>query len=159
MGQVQRLIRNFLWSGQDESKARAKVAWKTIILPRHMGGLGIIDPWDQCQALLGKFIIGSFLPNVGPWKSLLHRHLYKCAPKTGGPWDNSIRWVFLQNSMWHTNGDNKSSFAIGILRAWKNLQHGLKLKPLLGIKEYERQPILWNPRFRTEYGHMLGSRP
>jgi hypothetical protein len=60
--------------------------------------------------------------------------------------------------MWHTNGDNKSSFAIGILRAWKNLQHGLKLKPLIEIEEYERQPILWNLRFKTEHGHMLASR-
>ena len=73
MGQVQRLIRNFLWSGNEGGPARAKVAWSKIILPRHKGGLGIIDPWDQSRALLGKFVIRSLLPNVGPWASLLRR--------------------------------------------------------------------------------------
>ena len=38
INQIQRLIRNFLWSG------KPKVAWATIILLKLAGGLGIIDP-------------------------------------------------------------------------------------------------------------------
>ncbi len=44
IGQIQRLIRNFLWSGGDGEFVRAKVAWSTLILPKSKGGLGLIDP-------------------------------------------------------------------------------------------------------------------
>lgn len=39
------LIMDFLWSSLDGTKdARVKVAWDTLILPTHRGGLNIIDP-------------------------------------------------------------------------------------------------------------------
>ena len=40
LGQVQRLIRNFLWSEGDGRPARSKVAWQVIILPVSQGGVG-----------------------------------------------------------------------------------------------------------------------
>ena len=66
ISQVQRLIRNFLWSGRDGSPARAKVAWSAIVLPIEQGGLGIVDPACQSRALLGKFVVRGLLPGPEP---------------------------------------------------------------------------------------------
>ena len=77
----------FLWSGGDGSHAKAKVAWTTIVLPRHRGGSGLIDPWDQSTALIGKLMVRSFLPNVGLWAGLLHKRFGVYAPQNGGPWN------------------------------------------------------------------------
>ena len=38
------------------------VAWQTVILPQAEGGLGIIDPELQSQALLGKLVIRGLTP-------------------------------------------------------------------------------------------------
>ena len=58
VAQLRRLVRKFLWSGSDgSSTSRARVAWQTVILPQTEGGLGIIDPELQSQALLGKLVI------------------------------------------------------------------------------------------------------
>ena len=51
MTRLWRLVRNFLWSGCDGLRdTRPRVAWRTIILPRDKGGLGIIDPEMQSVA-------------------------------------------------------------------------------------------------------------
>ena len=43
-----------------------KVAWCTLITPKQHGGLGIIDPLDQCMALLAKLIVCVLLPGHAP---------------------------------------------------------------------------------------------
>ena len=73
LNQVQRLIRCFLWSGKKEGNIRSKVAWKTIIPSISKGGLGVIDPQQQCHAFLGKFIVRSLLPWAGSWSNFLHQ--------------------------------------------------------------------------------------
>ena len=56
-------MRNFLWSGSDGfGTSRAWVAWQMVILPQAEGGLGIIDPELQSQALLGKLVIRGLTP-------------------------------------------------------------------------------------------------
>ena len=96
ISQVQRLIRNFLWSGRDGGPARAKVAWPVITLPTALGGLGIVDPACQSRALLGKLIVRGLLPGAEPWKELLMHRLSRCTPVAGGPWQTEIRWIFTE---------------------------------------------------------------
>ena len=51
MTRLWRLVRNFLWSGCDGLRDTSpRVAWRTIILPRDEGGLGIIDQSMQSAA-------------------------------------------------------------------------------------------------------------
>ena len=71
IGKIQRLIRNFLWSGGDGSFARAKAAWSTQILPNAKGGLGLIDPETQSISLLGKLMVRGLLPGNELWKERL----------------------------------------------------------------------------------------
>jgi hypothetical protein len=69
---IRGVVRNFIWSGK-ANNARAKVKWETLILPISHGGLGIIDPKTQSEALLVKLLIRGLEPGGEPWKELL-RH-------------------------------------------------------------------------------------
>jgi hypothetical protein len=71
-GQVRGVVRNFIWGGK-ATNARAKVKWDTLVLPTTKGGLGIIDPKTQSEALLSKLLIRGLAPRGEPWKELL-RH-------------------------------------------------------------------------------------
>jgi len=70
--QVRGVVRNFIWGGK-ASNARAKVKWNTLALPTTKGGLRIIDPKTQLEALLAKLLIRGLAPGGEPWKELL-RH-------------------------------------------------------------------------------------
>jgi len=70
--QVCRVVRNFIWCGK-ATNARAKVKWETLVLPTSQGGLGIIDPKTQSEALLAKLLIRGLAPGGEPWKELM-RH-------------------------------------------------------------------------------------
>jgi len=70
---VRGLIRNFIWGGKD-APARAKVRWDTLVLPASQGGLGIIDPKSQSEALLAKLLIRGLAPGGEPWKELIRKY-------------------------------------------------------------------------------------
>ncbi len=53
---VRGVVRNFIWSGKS-TNARAKVKWETLVLPTTQGGLRIIDPKTQSEALLAKLLV------------------------------------------------------------------------------------------------------
>ena len=91
INQVQRLIRNFLWAGNQGELTRAKVAWGVITKPKAKGGLGIVDPVDQSRALLVKLVVRSFMPGEEWWKQLLHNRMSLCAPEVGRPWKGKVR--------------------------------------------------------------------
>ena len=55
--QIQRLVRNYIWSGKENHIARAKMAWPILTAPKSRGGLGLIDPLSQSKALLDKFVV------------------------------------------------------------------------------------------------------
>ena len=54
------------------------VAWQTVILPQAEGGLGIIDPELQSQALLGKLVIRGLTPGGQTWKLLFQQGISSC---------------------------------------------------------------------------------
>jgi hypothetical protein len=69
--QIRGVIRNFIWGGKD-APARAKVKWETLILLATQGGLGIIDPKAQLEALLAKLLVRGLAPGGEPWKEIIH---------------------------------------------------------------------------------------
>jgi hypothetical protein len=49
---IEQKLKRFLWSGKD-SKAKAKVSWANICLPKKEGGLGIkqLEVWNRAAML------------------------------------------------------------------------------------------------------------
>jgi hypothetical protein len=88
-------VQNFIWDGKD-SNARAKVKWDTLALLTTKGGLGIIDPKTQSEALLAKLLMRGLAPGGEPWKELLrHRADQIRLPIHGmGPSTQDINWLF-----------------------------------------------------------------
>ncbi len=93
--QVRGVIKNFIWGGKD-ALARAKVKWDTLALPIAQGGLGIIDPKSQSEALLAKLLVRGLAPNDEPWKELVrHKTDQIRLPIHGkGPTTPDINWLF-----------------------------------------------------------------
>jgi len=61
--QIKTLIRNYIWSSENgERCCRAKVEWNSIIQPKNLGGIKLIDLDFQMQALLGKLMIRGLTP-------------------------------------------------------------------------------------------------
>ena len=159
ISQLQRLIRNFLWSGREGHPVRARVAWSVITLPLAQGGLGLIDPAEQSRAFLGKLVVRGFLPGAEPWKELLLQRLHRAAPPTGGQWPAETRWIFEDMRRSGVGKGWADRFAGGILRAWERLRPGLRRHPPTCPEERARQPLIWSALVRSEQGHMLGARP
>ena len=46
-------LKRFLWNGNDEGRAKAKVDWEFVCKPKIEGGLGIIDlvTWNKAAQL------------------------------------------------------------------------------------------------------------
>ena len=60
--QIQRLVRNFIWIGRSNNDACVKVAWSTRTTQFSDGGLGLVDPDNQCKPPLAKFVVRAMLP-------------------------------------------------------------------------------------------------
>ena len=151
-------MRNFLWSGRAGEHSMAKVAWSVITLPKVKGGLGIVDPVDQCRALLSKLIVRGFLPGTEIWKTLLRDRIAQCAPVVGQPWKKEVRWIFNKDQKIHCRRKWEDSFINGIWRAWSKIREGLFYSRYEGEEEFFRQPIIWNPRITMANGQMIGER-
>ncbi len=70
--QIRGVVRNFIWGGK-ASNTWAKVKWDSLTLPLSSGGLRIIDPKAQSEALLAKLLVRGLAPRGEPWKEIL-RH-------------------------------------------------------------------------------------
>ena len=158
MGQLQRLIRNYLWSGNDGSHARAKVSWSTIVKPLDQGGLGIVDPLQQSKALMAKLVIRGLLPGSEPWKQLLFYELQRFCPKTGGDWTPSARWAFMEHNKLAIATSWEDRFARCVLKAWKDISRDLVKTLPKTESEFCRQPLIWNSWLTDLRGQMLGKR-
>jgi hypothetical protein len=98
--------------GGKASNTRAKVKWDSLTLPLSSGGLRIIDPKPQSEALLAKLLVKILAPGGEPWKDILrhqadHVHLLVHGK---GPSIPNINWLFAAPKLKQT----KCSF-------WKNI--------------------------------------
>ncbi|MCO5591071.1 hypothetical protein L7F22_045048 [Adiantum nelumboides] len=156
------LVRNFLWGGSDGTRdTRPQVSWRTVILPRQEGGLGIIDPEMQSAALLSKLIVRGLYPGEEPWKQFMLHGLSRCVPSSGcmdaaGPWRPSIRYIFTTQSRLSTQ--HLSPFMYSIFRVWLTTCRGLIWHAPSCQEEIERQPLVWNDYVKDEHGRELRER-
>ncbi len=151
--QIRGVIRNFIWDGKD-APARAKVKWETLTLLATQGGLGIIDPQAQFEALLAKLMIRGLSPGGESWKEIIRSKVdqIKLPVHNMGPNTSDINWIFaapklkrIPCSMWKS-----------IVGAWLKVRPGLgKVAPTCTAKVL-RQPIFGNPLILNQLGAPLG---
>ena len=158
IGQIQRLIRNFIWAGGDDGLARSKVAWETLTKPKAWGGLGLIDPEKQSKALLVKLLIRGLLPGNEVWKILLKARLQEWSPRSRGPWTKDSRWHFLHEFKVVTSKRWEDRFFKSLGHAWNQIKNAVTYKSVTCKEGLLRQPVLWNPTFKLSSGKLLGTR-
>jgi len=72
MNKVKSLIWNYIWLAENgESHCKTKVKWTSFIQTHTKGGIKLIDPALQMQALLAKLIIRRLILGAAPWKILM----------------------------------------------------------------------------------------
>ena len=157
IGQIRRLVRHFIWGGEDRSRVREKVAWSTLITPKQHGGLTIIDPVDQHMALLAKLVVRGLSLGHTPWKQFFMQRLYHCAPPMSGLWSDSIRWILIPEKKYLMTRNWEEFFFNSLLRAYEHVLKGLGHGVPTCEEEYLRQPSVWNPNMCLPSGHILGS--
>jgi hypothetical protein len=93
--QVRGVIKNFIWSRKD-APTRTKVKWDTLVLLTSHGGLWIIDPKTQSEALLAKLLVKGLTLGGEPWKDLIRQKADQIIlPVHGkGPNTPDINWLF-----------------------------------------------------------------
>jgi hypothetical protein len=74
-----------------------KVKWETLILPAAQGGLGIIDPKAQSEALLAKLLIRGLTLEGEPWKEIIRSKVdqIKLPVHSMGPDIKDVNWIFV----------------------------------------------------------------
>jgi hypothetical protein len=149
--QVRGVVRNFICSGK-ATNARAKVKWETLVLPTSQGGLEIIDPKTQSEALLAKLLIRGLEPGGEPWKELLkHKANQVMLPVHGlGPATQDINWLFVATKLKRP----PTSLWKSILSAWMNVRPGLSKSEPTNAAEVLRH--FGNPLITNQDNRPLG---
>jgi hypothetical protein len=151
--QVRGIIRNYIWSGKD-APARAKVKWDTLVLLASQGGLGIIDPKSQSEALLAKLLIRGLAPGGELWKELIRKNVdqIRLSVHGKGPSIPDINWLFAASKLKRT----RPSMWKSILGSWLSVRPGLTKSNPTSAAETLRQPIFGNPSVLNTSGTPLG---
>jgi hypothetical protein len=118
------------------------------------GGLGIINPKAQSEALLAKLLVRGLALGGEPWKeNLRHRADQVHLPMHGkGPSIPDINWFFTAPKLKKL----KCSFWKSIFGSWLNVRVGLTKSEFASHAEVLRQPIFSNPLILNTTGHPLG---
>ena len=115
-------VRNYMWSGKQESCARAKVRWDTAVLPIVRGGIKILDPQWQASALLIKLLVRGLSVGYEPWKALIRFRVAQTQQSRRGKWPAHSNWIMNSRNLVKKG----SKMWQGILKAWQTVQAGLE---------------------------------
>lgn len=106
-------VRNYIWSGKNESCARAKVKWDTAVLPIVKGGIKILDPQWQASALLIKLLTRGLSVGYEPWKTLVRYRVAQIRQSRRGKWPSHANWIMNARNI----AKQGSSMWQGVMRA------------------------------------------
>ena len=140
------LIGNYIWSGDAYHNARAKVAWKTLILSHSLGGVKILDPLNMSFALLSKFIIKGLDPTKSPWKTFLLYHINNLEPSNSKNWPKGKLWIF---SATNIKSQDSPLWEV-IWKPWCLVRKDIIPLQPKKIDEFLKQPFFGNLRFTNE---------
>ncbi|GKC76206.1 putative gag-pol polyprotein [Tanacetum coccineum] len=74
---LEQLMRGFLWCQGEMKKGKAKVAWDSVCMPKHEGGLGIRRIEDFNISLMATHIWSIFTHRESLWVKLVHTYKLK----------------------------------------------------------------------------------
>jgi hypothetical protein len=150
---IRGVVRNFIWGGRD-APARVKVKWSTMVILITQGGLGIIDPKAQSEALLAKLLTKGLAPGGEPWKELLRHKVdqTRLPVHSKGPSTADINWIFAAMKLKKTH----CSMWDNILGAWLNVRSGLIKSDPTNNAEILKQPLFGNPSILNSNDSPLG---
>ena len=134
----------------------AKVSWSTLVLPKSKGGLGLIDPGLQSQALLCKVLVRSLLPGNELWKTLIHNRSILWSPRLGGQWKSHKAWFFCMDLKLRKSNRLADRTCTSVMKAWSTLCGHLSQTRPSTSAEWMHQPLLWNKIVQSPEGAMLG---
>ena len=148
-------VRNYMWSGKRESRARARVKWDTAVLPIVRGGVKILDPQWQASALLVKLLIRRLSVGYEPWKVLVRYRVAQTKQSRRGRWPAHANWVMNAPNL----AKQGSPMWQGVMKAWHTIQSGIEQQDPSSWAEIARQPLFGN-RFLTDTsGIQWGTHP
>ncbi|XP_071720735.1 uncharacterized protein [Rutidosis leptorrhynchoides] len=95
--EIDKLLKGFLWSQSEQSKGKAKVAWKDVCVPKDQGGLGLkpLKVWNE--VLIVKQIWRILVKDMSLWSvwvnlvKLKGKSFWDIAPSQSDSWG----WKFL----------------------------------------------------------------
>ena len=120
--QARALVRNYMWSGKREAGTRTRVKWDTAVLPIVRGGIKILDPQWQTNALLVKLLIRGLSVGYEPWKAFVRYRVSQTKQSRRGKWPAHSNWIMNSRSLVKEG----STIWQGIMKAWATLQSGLE---------------------------------
>lgn len=93
---INSLSNNFLWGGDGSNNRKVvKVALKTCVLPKQLGGLGLMDINLMSLKLAAKWIVRS-MDSSDYWATLIQRSCKKFQLKDRKAWSGFNHWeIFL----------------------------------------------------------------
>ena len=146
-------VRNYMWSGKLNTRARARVKWSTAVLPIVRGGVKILDPEWQTSALLVKLLIRGMSVGYEPWKVLVRYRVAQTKQSRRGRWPAHANWIMNAahivqqgSTMWQ-----------GVMKAWSTIQSGLEQQDPQSWAEIARQPLFGNRFLTSERGVQWGT--
>ena len=150
---VRATVRNYMWSGKQDTRARARVKWSTAVLPIVRGGVKIIDPQWQASALLVKLLVRGMSFGYEPWKTLVRHRVAQTRQSRRGRWPVNANWI-MNNQRLTKQG---STMWQGVMKAWNSIQSGLEQQPPTSWAEIMRQPLFGNRLLTDERGVQWGT--
>ena len=148
-------VRNYIWSGKKESRARARVKWDTAVLPIVRGGIKILDPQWQASALLIKLLIRGLSVGYEPWKALVRYRVAHTKQSKRGTWPSHANWIMNARNI----AKQGSTMWQGVMRAWQTIQAGVEQMDPQTWTEITRQPLFGNRLLTNEVGIQWGTEP
>lgn len=130
---LQRKIDAFVWAG------RSRVARSTVILPRAVGGLGLVGVVEQYRALTGNLFMWIVTEGVHPLRAILQGHLREAARRRWGLDD--LSWVVSRCGNVKITG---SAPWLNICKGWSELKKHISPRGPINGEEWGALP-LWRP--------------
>ena len=141
IAKITALVRDYVWSGKFDHKTRARIRWASAILPITQGGMQVLDPTTQIQALLTKNLVRGMQPGTEPWKVFIQYRIHQVSYKRSGQWPAHIKWILQPVNKLKLTG---SILWRGIVNNWSELQSGLEHIPPFTPPEILREPLFGN---------------